>query len=538
MYAIGIDIGTTTISAVALDCDGAGIVETVTLPNTGGVLGGTAGGTASGVLSRAADGAAGGVLGGAADGAVGGAAFCPYESVQDPGAILGIVVSVIEKFCGKYSPIKTIGLSCQMHGIVYIDKRGAAVSPLYTWQDKRGDEPAPGGGSYVQLLEKLTGYGDLATGYGAVTHFYNMQNRLVPDGAASLCTIGDYVAMKLTGGTRCATHASNAASIALYTLGGEHFDGSAIKKAGMEPAFFPAVETGCALFGETRGIVYGDGGGVITDKICAGVPVSFCIGDNQASFLGAVAEPDASVLINVGTGGQISVCGDNLAGGHLLEVRPLSGARCLQVGATLCAGSAYAALEKFYASVLHMAGVAAPGPLYDAMGRSLNCAGSGITGTGTAGDGTISKGDNGNNAIGTGASDIEPLIVAPLFSGTRRSPGVRGSITNISLANFTPERLTSGVLDGIAEEFYELYRHMDGASTGARSLLIGAGNGLRKNAYLRRTLTKRFGMPMLVPKNTEEAAVGCALYALTACGHYADLTDAQSAIQYEEVETQ
>ena len=28
--------------------------------------------------------------------------------------------------------------SQQMHGIVYVDKEGNCVSPLYTWQDARG----------------------------------------------------------------------------------------------------------------------------------------------------------------------------------------------------------------------------------------------------------------------------------------------------------------------------------------------------------------------------------------------------------------
>ena len=36
------------------------------------------------------------------------------------------------------------------------------------------------------------------------------------------------------------------------------------------------------------------------------VPVSVAIGDNQASFLGSVRDIDNSVLVNIGTGSQIS----------------------------------------------------------------------------------------------------------------------------------------------------------------------------------------------------------------------------------------
>ena len=45
------------------------------------------------------------------------------------------------------------------------------------------------------------------------------------------------------------------------------------------------------------------------------------IGDNQASFLGAVPR-DGSVLVNVGTGSQISVLADQIRSFDQLECRP------------------------------------------------------------------------------------------------------------------------------------------------------------------------------------------------------------------------
>ena len=38
-----------------------------------------------------------------------------------------------------------------------------------------------------------------------------------------------------------------------------------------------------------------------------GTPVCVACGDNQASFLGSVGDLAGSVLVNVGTGGQVSV---------------------------------------------------------------------------------------------------------------------------------------------------------------------------------------------------------------------------------------
>ena len=37
--------------------------------------------------------------------------------------------------------VEAIGVTGQMHGILYLDGEGNAVSPLYTWQDARGDAP-------------------------------------------------------------------------------------------------------------------------------------------------------------------------------------------------------------------------------------------------------------------------------------------------------------------------------------------------------------------------------------------------------------
>ena len=44
-------------------------------------------------------------------------------------------------FFARYPDIERIGVTGQMHGILYLDGEGNAVSPLYTWQDARGDAP-------------------------------------------------------------------------------------------------------------------------------------------------------------------------------------------------------------------------------------------------------------------------------------------------------------------------------------------------------------------------------------------------------------
>ena len=46
------------------------------------------------------------------------------------------------------------------------------LSPLKIWQDGRGDLPYKDSLTYAEYMSKKTGY-PLATGYGAVTYFYD-----------------------------------------------------------------------------------------------------------------------------------------------------------------------------------------------------------------------------------------------------------------------------------------------------------------------------------------------------------------------------
>src|SRR5262249_30882809 len=101
-----------------------------------------------------------------------------------------------------------------------------------------------------------------------------------------------------------------------------------------------------------------------------GLPVVNALGDNQASFLGAVADPEHDVLVNVGTGGQVSATSSTPLQGPLIETRPLIGGDFLIVGAGLAGGRAYAALHDFVADVGRgIFGVEPPDDLYERLNR-------------------------------------------------------------------------------------------------------------------------------------------------------------------------
>jgi len=439
MKALGLDIGTTTLCLTVIDATTGSTIESTTLPNDSFVAG------------------------------------QPFERLQDPAQILQKARELVNATAAKYDDIAALGVTGQMHGMLYLNAAGIAVSLLATWQDERGNQLL-NDATYAQRLSS-------ATGFGAVTHYYNTLNHQIPADAVIFCTIHDYVAMRLAGAKSPLVNVTDAASFGLFDLTTGQFDHAAIEAAGMSPALFPQVTAGAARLGSTE----------------HDIPVFSAIGDNQASFIGSVREPEKSVLVNVGTGSQISFYTGNASPGAL-EVRPMPIAGHLKVGAALCGGRAYAALEQFFRQAISLAGHEA-GNLYPAMDALAETAPS------------------------------HPLEILTCFSGTRVSPDLRGSINNLGLENFTPAHFIHGVLAGTVNELYNMYKS---AGQFEHSILVASGNAVRRGAPLRRIFAETFGMPLQIPVHKEEAAYGAALFALVGAGKFASLDDAQKLIQYRE----
>ena len=438
---IGLDIGTSSISAVAADAATGEVKETVTITN--------------------------------------GAA--PGSAVQDAAAITQAALELSQALCARHAPVAAIGVAGQMHGILYLDRAGHAVSPLYTWQDSRGNLPCQGG-TYASVLSKHSGYA-LSSGYGLVSHFINWEQGLVPPEAVAMCTIGDYAAMRLARRNTPLLHASNAASMGCYSLSAGTFDRAAVQKAGLNPAALPVVTTKTALL---------NGGSI---------PVAVAIGDNQASVLGTLADR-GGVLINVGTGSQVSAVTNAPVAFPEGDVRPYVDGRFLLVGAPLCGGRAYALLHRFFLQCAQRFG-GSEDDLYAVM-----------------------------NDMAAQCPQEHTLTVDPRFCGTRSEPSLRGAVLGISEDNFTPEQLTRGVLFGMAAELRTLYGQMP--LSAPPKALVGSGNAVRKNPVLREYLAQQFGLPLLCPVHREEAAFGAAVFAAAAAGVHPDTSAAQKAMVHVE----
>lgn len=386
-----------------------------------------------------------------------------HEKLQDASIILSLAMELIGKTINTYPDISCIGITGQMHGILYLDKHGNPLSPLYTWQDERGNLLYSETETYTDYINKSTGY-PVATGYGLVTHFYNNHNHLVPKDASVICTIADFLAMKLAGNTVPVTDITNAFGLGLVDVETRSFDIRALSRIGIDSHLLPKVTDSPVI-------------GFFNNHI----PICLPIGDNQASYIGANSGETDKLLINIGTGSQISAYSKEYRVLPSLETRPFPGGGWLVVGAPLCGGKSYALLERFISeSAYIVTGIRENA--YPAMSKLLT-----------------------DNPEPTDFPHFKTT-----FSGTRDNPNESGSITGITADSFSPLHFLYGVMYGMVEELYELYSVLIDNGFEANGIVSGAGNGLRRNKKLIQIIEKEFECAVSLSENDEEAAYGVA----------------------------
>ena len=346
---LGIDIGTTTISGIVLDTEKRQMLEARTVQN--------------GSFIKTEH---------------------EWERIQDVDVILDKAEDLVKELLACCPEADVIGLTGQMHGIVYLNRNGRHVSPLYTWQDGSGAQPFREQETFAEFLTRHAAL-PVRPGYGASTYFCHFNQHRVPQEACCFSTIHDWIVMKLCSLPRPLTHPSDAASLGMFCLEPGRFDQKSIEDCGMDFSFFPEIadEPVCGRF---RGKI----------------PVAAAIGDNQASFLGSVQSPEDSVLVNIGTGSQVSFWIPSPRPLSVGEIRPSADGGFLAVGSSLCGGRAYAILEGFFRQVLEMAGSGGERALYDSMEEAARKA------------------------------DAPFPQFSTLFCGTREDPSLRASIQNLS----------------------------------------------------------------------------------------------------------
>jgi sugar (pentulose or hexulose) kinase len=473
--ALGLDVGTTTITALALELGSGEVAARATVANDAET-------TAPRDKQRGRS---------------------EWDAARIAGRAAECLAEVARQLGGRAREYLGLAVTGQQHGVVLCDGRRRPLTPLIGWQDGRCAERIEGGQSCLDIARQRLGADAprragcrLATGYmGATLFWMNQQGAMPPD--ATACFLPDWCSAALCE-TAPVTDPTLAASSGVFAAAERRWDLAAAGALDLDRSLFPEVREAGEPLGRLSAVAARDTG------LPAGLRVFVPLGDNQASFLGSVSDLERGLLVNVGTGGQVSAWTEPFTYASELETRPFPREGHLLVSAGLCGGRAYAVLAAFLADVGRLLlGVSREArELFEAMDRLAESAPAGAGG----------------------------VRCRPLFTGTRAKPELRAAWTDISRENFTAANFVRALLEGMAVVFAEGRRQIEEAAGGRRGVLFGAGNGLRENRLLARLVAEEFGLAMRLPRHREEAAVGAALVAAVGAGAYPDLASAAKAL--------
>ena len=186
---LGVDIGTTTITCLAMDTSDGDVVVRQTIANDARI---TAGDQAEGASEWDAE-----------------------KIIERTCVCLSRVVEQIR----SSHDIVGIGVTGQQHGVVMVDESLNPVTAFISWQDRRAETVVPGLDlNYVEHAQALLGTDAqrragcrLSAGYMGTTLFWLQQHKRIQE-RAKACFIMDLFASRLTGNSPVSDPSSAASS--------------------------------------------------------------------------------------------------------------------------------------------------------------------------------------------------------------------------------------------------------------------------------------------------------------------------------------
>lgn len=206
----------------------------------------------------------------------------PGWTEQNPSDWLEAAKAALNGLQGKlagYRPV-AIGLSGQMHGSTFLDSKGEVIRPALLWNDQRTAEACAEIEAAIPRKELIQ-----RTGNPAVTGFQLPKliwlRRAEPENFARVAHMllpKDYLAYALTG--QIATEPSDASGVGALNLASKNWDGAIVGALNLTPSIFPQVMP-------SHGVV----GGLRADWAAAtglpeGLPVVAGAGDNAGAAIG------------------------------------------------------------------------------------------------------------------------------------------------------------------------------------------------------------------------------------------------------------
>lgn len=459
---LGLDIGTTSVSAVALDFRGSQVAA-ITIAHDADVP-----------------------------------RLPPGFREQSPEKLWHTACSALKQLLNSNPQChpQAVGLTGQMHSTLLLDRNHNPVSHVITWQDQRSLLPTLNGQNCLErLLQSVTEDAQYSTGcrlspgYLGTTLFSLQQLNQWPNDAARVTFVADWI-----GGRLCSqppvTDPSHAASSGLYNLQQHRWHPGLLNAAQVDAAWLPNVVASGQVIGAVSASVAAETG------LPAGTQIRNAIGDNQASVLSSLPNDPYTLLINAGTGGQIVWRIPQFVRMPAMDTRYLplleseaavQRGQLMLVGAGLCGGDSLAWINHTVRSWLQAFGI------------------------------ERSEADVWNvlaNQLAELPAQMPPVECEPFFRGTRPEPDRRAVFRNVTGSNFVPANVARGILNGIAETMFQVYDSAVSLRPEPLQRIVMSGNAARRNRLLVEAVQQRFGVPTAVADYCEEAATGAALLAL------------------------
>jgi sedoheptulokinase len=391
---------------------------------------------------------------------------------QDAGKIMQkLSEAVMSLASGLRRQIAGIGVTGQMHGVVLWNEH--AISPLYTWQDKRASVTGQ-----LEHFRAQSGHSGLQDGYGAVTLAWLAERNMLAEWRRA-ATIHDYATAMFCGLERPVADASDAASWGLFDIYSRQWNQLAINNLRIPERFFP-IPVNC-----------GASAGKLVSSIAVelglpnGIPVMAATGDNQASILATSDNPDKELYLTIGTGAQLSAAVsmdelDSICIPPTAEVRPYFDNRFLVVAATLSGGQSLLWLPDVVNAWLNSLEIPEipPHELFKRLDdMSIKSASAGLS-------------------------------FMPNFSGERHNHNLAGSIGGIKENNFALSNVFNSLAEGVLRNLISM---MPEQIIRAKEIVVANGNAVRNLATVRNKIPEVFGLPLKVSDAREEAACGAAI---------------------------
>lgn len=428
----------------------------------------------------------------------------PLWSEQDPqhwwDAVVATIRGVVKKGRLKKSDVKGIGLSGQMHGSVFLDKRGKVLRPALLWNDQRTAaecaEITERAGGRPRLV-KMVGNPAL-TGFQApkVLWLRNHEPKKF-DRLAHVLLPKDDVRRRLTG--ELVTDVSDASGTLLLDVVRRSWSKPLLAKLELDPGLLPAVVES----EDVTGRLTADASellGLSTDCLVVGGA-----GDCAAGAIGNGIVREGLVNTSLGTSGVVFAPSETPAvdpAGRLHTFCHAVRGKWHQMGVTLAAAGSLGWFAEALCQAERENARHKRAP--DLFERLIA--------------------EAAEHPVGA-----EGLFFLPYLAGERTphaDPNARGAFVGLTLAH-NRGALVRAVLEGVTYSLRDCLDLMRGLGVPVTEVRTTGGGA--KSPFWRQMQADMFGATVYAMRADEGPAYGVALLAAVGCGAFRDVTEACDA---------